>query len=94
MTLRVMIAVTHLLGAGHLARAAALGRAFASRGHRVTLASGGRPAAPIAFDQIDLVQLPPVRVHGTDFKTLRDAGGMPADGAYLAARRDLLLGTL
>ena len=33
--MKVMIAVTHLLGTGHLARALTLGRAFAAQGHVV-----------------------------------------------------------
>ncbi|MFC6790188.1 hypothetical protein ACFQE0_11510 [Methylobacterium komagatae] len=42
--MRVLIAVTHLLGAGHLTRAAALARAFAAAGHETALVSGGHPA--------------------------------------------------
>ena len=41
MSMRVLIAVTHLLGAGHLTRAAAIARAFARAGHEVALVSGG-----------------------------------------------------
>ena len=41
--MRVLIAVTHLLGAGHLTRAAALARAFARKGHETMLVSGGSP---------------------------------------------------
>ncbi|HEX2136489.1 MAG TPA: glycosyltransferase [Microvirga sp.] len=93
MTLRVLIAVTHLLGAGHLTRAAALARSFAARGHAVTLVSGGMPASLIRLDAVELVQLPPVRSAGTDFRTLLDPSGNPADQAYLAARRDRLVST-
>ena len=38
--MRVLIAVTHLLGAGHLTRAAALARGLVRAGHAVTLVSG------------------------------------------------------
>ena len=65
MTLSVFISVTHLLGIGHLARAAAIGRHLAAKGHRVTLASGGMPAPVVAMTGITLVQLPPVRCRGT-----------------------------
>lgn len=94
MTFRVLIAVTHLLGAGHLTRAAALARAFARRGHETVLVSGGMPASLVALDGLRLVQLPPVRTTGTDFKALLDERGIAIDPARLAARRRQLLDTL
>jgi predicted glycosyltransferase len=94
MTLRVLIAVTHLLGAGHLTRAAALARAFARGGHETILVSGGTPARLADLGEVRLVQLPPVRTIGTDFKTLLDENLRPVDDAYLAARQALLLDTL
>ncbi len=94
MTLRVLIAVTHLLGAGHLTRAAALARAFAREGYETILVSGGTPARLADLGEVRLVQMPPVRIIGTDFKTLLDENLEPVDDDYLAARRDLLLDTL
>jgi predicted glycosyltransferase len=94
MSLRVLIAVTHLLGAGHLTRAAALARAFARGGHETTLVSGGSPARLGEMDRVALVQLPPVRILGTDFRTLLDEAGSPIDGARLDERRGLLVQTL
>jgi predicted glycosyltransferase len=91
MSLRVLISVTHLLGAGHLTRAAALARAFARAGHQTTLASGGMPAPLIRTDGVRLVQLPPVRTAGTDFTTLLDESGQPVVPARLEARREMLL---
>ncbi|MBX9876533.1 MAG: glycosyl transferase family 28 [Thermoleophilia bacterium] len=92
--MRVLIAVTHLLGAGHLTRAAALARALASAGHAVTLVSGGAPSRLIRFDGVTLVQLPPVHVRGTAFARLLDAEGRDAAPELLAARRQRLLGAL
>jgi predicted glycosyltransferase len=92
--MRVLIVVTHLLGAGHLTRAASLARAFAQAGHETTLVSGGGPAQPADLGAVRFVQLPPVRIVGTDFKTLLDASGSPIDDAYLRERRKLLLQTL
>lgn len=92
--MRVLIAVTHLLGAGHLTRAAALARAFAAAGHEAVLASGGMPAPLIALGGARLVQLPPLRVAGTDFARLLTPEGEPADAAYLDARRARLLDAL
>ncbi|QFU15949.1 glycosyltransferase [Microvirga thermotolerans] len=94
MSLRVLIAVTHLLGAGHLTRAAALARAFAEAGHDTILVSGGGPALLPPLGRARLVQLPPVRTVGTDFRTLLDEEGVPVTEARMAARRDLLLETL
>ena len=94
MTLRVLIAVTHLLGAGHLTRAAALARAFAKRGHGTTLVSGGSAVPLPDFGDVSLVQLRPVHTTGTDFRTLLDESAKPIHESRLAARRELLLQTL
>lgn len=94
MTLRVLIAVTHLLGAGHLTRAAALARAFAGKGHETILLSGGAPARLADLGGAEFVQLPPVRTIGTDFKTLLDENLQPVDETYLEGRRTILLETL
>ncbi|WP_407522915.1 glycosyltransferase [Methylobacterium oryzisoli] len=88
---RILIAVTHLLGAGHLTRAVALARAFAGAGHGVTLVSGGMPAALALPDGVRLVQLPPVRITGTAFTALLDPEGEPVTPARLAERRAALL---
>lgn len=92
--MRVLIAVTHLLGAGHLTRAAALARAFADAGHEAILLSGGVPAPMVRLDGVRLVQLPPLRIAGTDFSTLLRPDGLRADAAILAGRRDLVTETL
>ena len=94
MTLRVLIAVTHLLGAGHLTRAAAIGRALARRGHEVAVVSGGMPNPLVSTVGCRLVQLAPVRTGVDDFTTLRDEHGRPVDADHLAGRRELLLDTL
>ncbi|TDR93975.1 glycosyltransferase family protein [Enterovirga rhinocerotis] len=91
MTLSVLIAVTHLLGAGHLTRAAAIGRALARRGHRVTLVTGGTPTPLVDMAAMAVVQLPPVRTRVGDFTTLLDANGRPIEPDHLASRRDTLL---
>ncbi|WP_445501894.1 glycosyltransferase [Microvirga sp. G4-2] len=92
--MRVLIVVTHLLGAGHLTRAAALARAFAQDGHETTLVSGGTRSRLTGLDGITFIQLPPVRTIGTDFKTLLDEDGAPVHNFRLAERRILLLQAL
>ncbi|WP_280177696.1 glycosyltransferase, partial [Bosea sp. CS1GBMeth4] len=86
MSARILIAVTHLLGIGHLVRARQLARALAGAGHQVTLASGGMPDGGEASGY-RFVQLPPVRTEGTDFRNLLDEGGAAAAPERLAARR-------
>ena len=81
---RVFFHVQHLLGIGHLKRAAAITRALRAAGLEVTLASGGLPV-----DGIEVLQLPPVS--SPDFKTLLDQHGRPVDDAWKARRRDALL---
>jgi predicted glycosyltransferase len=88
--MRVMIAVTHLLGTGHLARALTLGRAFAAAGHRVLVASGGMSAPQLDAGGVGVLQLPPIRSDGTDFTCLLNEAGTPADADMLACRQALL----
>ena len=94
MTVSILVAVTHLLGAGHLTRAAALGRACARAGHRVTLVSGGRPAPLIDTAALDFVQLPPVSAGASDLRALLRPDGTAADATYLSDRRDLMVDAL
>ncbi|WP_406856563.1 glycosyltransferase [Alsobacter sp. KACC 23698] len=94
MSVSVLIVVTHLLGVGHLARAAAIARAMALRGHRVTLVSGGRPAPLVRLDGVTLVQLAPVHCEGADFSTLLGEDGAPVASETLAGRREALLAAL
>ncbi len=89
--MRVMIVVTHLLGTGHLARALTLARAFGAAGHRVTVASGGMPAAQLDRGDVDLLQLPPLRSDGVNFTTLLDDQAAPVSEATMAQRLSCLL---
>jgi len=89
--MRILIVVTHLLGTGHLRRAATLARAFAGAGHDTVLISGGLPLTGIDMGAARLVQLPPVASDGVNFARLLGADGAPVDGAFLQARQDRLL---
>ena len=88
--MKVLIAVTHLLGTGHLSRALTLGRAFAAAGHQVCVASGGFAAPQLNADGVDLLQLPPLRSDGVDFTRLLTASSDVADEAYYSKRQDAL----
>lgn len=94
--MRVLIAVTHLLGTGHLARATALAEAFAAAGHEALIVSGGMPAPHLApgTPGAEIAQLPPLCSDGVNFTRLLDADGQVADDGYLAARRTVLLDAL
>jgi predicted glycosyltransferase len=89
MSARILIAVTHLLGIGHLVRARQLARALAGAGHEVTLASGGMPDGK-AVAGYRFVQLPPVRAQGTDFRNLLDEAGEAATPEQFAVRCEQL----
>lgn len=94
MSRSIFILVTHLLGVGHLARAAALARGLVAAGHRVTVVSGGRPAPLVAKDGMTFVQLPSVHCVGVDFRTLLDADGAPITDGVRQARIDAILDAL
>jgi len=91
--MKVLIAVTHLLGIGHLSRMIVLAQAFATQGHKVVLMSGGLPAPHLmparwgSAPSFTLAQLPPVVVHGTNYAQLFTPQGARADEAYFAGRR-------
>ncbi|MGH8725126.1 MAG: glycosyltransferase family protein, partial [Burkholderiales bacterium] len=82
--MKVFFYVQHLLGIGHLKRAATLARALRAAGFEVTLASGGAPVEGIA-----VLQLPPAS--SPDFKKLLDEEGNPIDEAWRKRRREALL---
>lgn len=89
---RILIYVQHLLGIGHLRRAAILARAAAQHGLDTTLVSGGFPVAGLQLGSARLVQLPPVRAADATFKTLLDEHDRPINEAWRAQRRRLLQG--
>ena len=64
--------VQHLLGIGHLKRAATLAGALAREGFEVTLASGGMPVENIVPAGVQLVQLPPASAEDASFRHLVD----------------------
>lgn len=88
--MKVLIAVTHLLGTGHLARALTIGRAFARAGHAVTIASGGMAAPQLDARGLRFEQLPPLRSDGTDFTRLLDETGSVAGTDVYQRRRAAL----
>jgi len=90
---RVFFYVQHLLGIGHLRRAATLARALAEGGFDVLLVSGG---APVALDigGARFHQLPPVRARDEGLRELSRLDGTPLDEAFRAGRVTALLDLL
>ncbi len=87
---RVFLYVQHLLGIGHLQRAAGLSRAMAKVGIEVTLVSGGVPvkidSGPVCF-----IQLPPVRAADSQYSALETEDGRAVDDAFRRHRTAALL---
>jgi len=91
MTTDVLFYVQHLLGVGHVKRAAALCRGFERAGLRVSVVLGG-PAVDLAdFGDAEIVQLPTAWAADTGFSAILDEDGEPIDDAWRAGRRDRLL---
>lgn len=88
---RVFFYVQHLLGIGHLRRAAAIARALDRGGLAVTFVSGGEPVPGLELGGAELVQLPPARSGDERFGSIVDADGRPIDEAWRERRRAALL---
>jgi predicted glycosyltransferase len=87
---RVFFHVQHLLGIGHVRRAAVLARTLAASGFDVLLVSGG---APLRLDLggARFHQLPPVRARDTGLRELSQLDGSPLDEAFRSERTRQLL---
>lgn len=91
----ILIHVQHLLGIGHLQRAAAVAVALREAGASVVLASGGTPV-PVVEERaarrgVQMVPLPEARSADVHFSKILDEDGRPIDDAWKARRRDMLL---
>jgi predicted glycosyltransferase len=89
--MKALIWVQHLLGIGHVRRAALIARAMTGAGLDVTVASGGFPVAGVGYGEARVVQLPPARAADKSFKLLVTEGGYPLDDAWKERRRTALL---
>lgn len=91
---RALFYVQHLLGIGHLKRAATLSRAMEAAGFAVTIVSGGKVVPGLNIGSADFVQLAPMRSADEHFATMLDDDDRPIDDSYRLTRRDKLLETL
>lgn len=88
---RIFFYVQHLLGIGHLQRAATLARAMVAGGFDVLLVSGGAPVAGVTLGGARFHQLPPLRAADARLKELCRLDGTPLDDAFRAVRTRALL---
>ena len=95
MSARVLIHVQHLLGIGHLQRAAAIAGALQERGAEVVLATGGAAVPPVeaALEHrgVKVVRLASARASDSSFSDLLDANGKVVDEAWKVRRREAVL---
>ncbi|MSO65108.1 MAG: glycosyl transferase [Alphaproteobacteria bacterium] len=91
MSRRVLFYVQHLLGIGHLKRAATIARAMAAQGLGVTVVSGGMAVPGLDLGAATLIQLPGTRATDLYFKKLVDENDAPIDDAWRQRRRELLV---
>ena len=91
---KVLFWVQHLLGIGHIKRAASLSRALSLAGFDVVIASGGFPVENLRLGSVRLHQLPPVRAVDLYFKDLRDGNERPIDDTWRDRRKAALLNLL
>src|SRR6185437_5975515 len=75
----VFFYVQHLLGIGHLRRAAAITRALERHGLTVAFVAGGEPVSGLDLGGAELVQLPPARAGDSGFGSIVDAAGLPIE---------------
>jgi predicted glycosyltransferase len=94
MSRRVFFYVQHLLGIGHLRRAATLGRALVRGGFDVLLVSGGAPVAGLDTGGARFHQLPPLRARDEGLRELAQLDGTPLDDVFRARRTQALVDLL
>jgi predicted glycosyltransferase len=87
----ILFYVQHLLGVGHLRRAALIAKALDRAGLSVTFVSGGMPVPGLDIGGAAFAQLPPLRTADQHFSALVDEVGRPVDDAWRGARRDRML---
>lgn len=88
---KLLLHVQHLLGIGHVMRAASIARACAQAGLEVHVASGGIDPGHIDWGAARLHRLPACRAADAGFGGLVDAQGRPVDEAWMNRRRDRTL---
>ena len=89
---RVLLYAQHILGIGHLVRAARVAHAMERAGMEVTVVLGGMPVDGVDWGNARLEYLPAIRAGQGGYADLVDAEGRPVDDALRETRRDRLIG--
>jgi predicted glycosyltransferase len=87
----VLFYIQHLLGVGHLQRAARLSREMAESGLEVWVVLGGAEVPGVTFEGCARILLPPIRAADATFRLLVGDDGLPVDDALRDARTSRLL---
>ncbi len=87
----ILFYVQHLLGIGHVKRAAAIARGMEAIGLDVHVAFGGLPVTLARFGAAKVHRLPPVRAADASFSLLVDEKGDPVTPQWQDHRRRVLL---
>ena len=87
---RLLIYVQHLLGVGHLKRAALIAKEAASLGMDVLLVSGGKPLVHLDLGHAQIYQLPPA-FSDPDFSKIYSEDGNVVSQEWRDHRREQLL---
>ncbi|WP_428687025.1 glycosyltransferase family protein [Roseibium sp.] len=86
MSYKAFIHVQHLLGTGHVVRAASIGKALAASGVEVTLASGNRIPPTLDTGPLEIIELPACKSPDAAFKRLVTLDGEDIDEAWKTGR--------
>lgn len=89
--MKILFHVQHLLGIGHVRRAARVASALSKAGARVTVVQGGFPVPEAGFGDCETIQLPPARAGDPGFGSIVDEDGKPIDDRWKARRAAMLL---
>jgi len=87
---QIMFYVQHLLGVGHVRRAALISDALVAAGHRVHMVLGGADAPGISFAGAEVHRLPEARAADASFSSIVDRNGSRIDDVWRANRRTRL----
>lgn len=90
----VLFYCQHLLGVGHVQRAARLVRALVDAGQSVLFVAGGRPVPGLDLGGAETIALPPLTAADDAASALALPDGSPPDDRYLGDRRARLLALL
>jgi predicted glycosyltransferase len=86
LSFKAFIHVQHLLGTGHVVRAASIGKALAVQGVNVTLASGNRIPPTLDTGPLKIIELPACKSPDANFKQLVTLDNEDIDDAWKSAR--------